>query len=210
MATVTEFVRFANPTDHDAAAQPGNARPGMFSFMRFALPPDASQRHGTVRTCGGEIIISVGSGFALTAPVPPGEHSVDFAYTFPYAGRAPWPTATASLRAPDIFQILVPDRWDGIEKCPGIDSPPAVGIQEGNLPGLGRAGHSARSRRAIGVQRTAPARQSWPGWVSTLWWRFVLAGRPFRRHGRDSCWRLLTAWDCSPALPVQPTARRGT
>ena len=87
VATVTEFVRFENPTDRTLQPNLETARPGMFSFMRFALPPDATNVTVQSDLRGGEVI-SVGTGFALTAPVPPGEHSVDFAYTFPYEGSS--------------------------------------------------------------------------------------------------------------------------
>lgn len=128
MATVTEFVRFANPTDRTLKPNLETARPGMFSFMRFALPPDAANVTVQSNLQGGEII-SVGSGFALTAPVPPGEHSVDFAYTFPYQGGEV-AYRNSLPQGASIFQILVPDRWEGIE-ISGLDARPPVGIQEG-------------------------------------------------------------------------------
>ena len=128
MATVTEFVRFANPTDRTLKPNLETARPGMFSFMRFALPPDAAGVTVQSNLQGGEII-SVGSGFALTAPVPPGEHSVDFAYTFPYQGGEV-AYRNSLPQGASIFQILVPDRWEDIE-ISGLDSRPPVGIQEG-------------------------------------------------------------------------------
>ena len=128
LATATEFVRFTNPTDKTLRPNLETARPGMFSFMRFALPPGAADVTVQSNLRGGEII-SVGSGFALTAAVPPGEHSVDFAYTFPYDGgsleyRNSLPQGAA------IFQILVPDRWPDVE-IGGLAPRPPVGIGEG-------------------------------------------------------------------------------
>ena len=124
-ATATEFVRFANPTDRTLRANLETARPGMFSFMRFALPPDAADITVQSNLRGGDVI-SVGSGFALTAAVPPGEHSVDFAYTFPYQGgslefRNSLPQGAA------IFQILVPERFASLE-IGGLTPRPPVGI----------------------------------------------------------------------------------
>ena len=104
LATATEFVRFTNPTDKTLRPNLETARPGMFSFMRFALPPDASDVTVQSNLRGGEII-SVGSGFALTAAVPPGQHSVDFAYTFPYEGGSlgvPQQPAPGRRHIPDI------------------------------------------------------------------------------------------------------------
>ena len=124
-ATATEFVRFANPTDRTLRANLETARPGMFSFMRFALPPDATDITVQSNLRGGDVI-SVGSGFALTAAVPPGEHSVDFAYNFPYQGgslefRNSLPQGAA------IFQILVPERFASLE-IGGLTPRPPVGI----------------------------------------------------------------------------------
>lgn len=128
MATVTEFVRFANPTDRTLKPNLETARPGMFSFMRFALPPDAAGVTVQSNLQGGEII-SVGSGFALTAPVPPGEHSVDFAYTFLYADGS-MAYRNSLPQGARIFQILVPDQWRSVE-ISGLKARPPVGIQEG-------------------------------------------------------------------------------
>ena len=127
MATVTEFVRFTNPTDRTLQANLETARPGMFSFMRFALPPDAANVTVQSDLRGGEVI-SVGTGFALTAAVPPGEHSVDFAYSFPYEdGRVSYRNSLP--QGAGIFQILVPVRWEGIE-ISGVAPRQPVGIQD--------------------------------------------------------------------------------
>ena len=111
--TATEFVRFTNPTDRTLRPNLETARPGMFSFMRFALPPNAADVTVQSNLRGGEII-SVGSGFALAAPVPPGEHSVDFAYTFPYEGGS-LDYRNSLPQGAEIFQVLIPERWSGVE-----------------------------------------------------------------------------------------------
>ena len=127
IVTATEFVRFINPTDRTLRPNLETARPGMFSFMRFALPPDAANVTVQSNLRGGEII-SVGSGFALAAPVPPGQHSVDFAYTFPYdSGGLDFRNSLP--QGADIFQILVPERWPGVE-IGGLTPRPPVGIGE--------------------------------------------------------------------------------
>ena len=128
VATATEFVRFTNPTDRTLKPNLETARPGMFSFMRFALPPDAANVTVQSNLRGGEVI-SVGTGFALTAAVPPGEHSVDFAYTFPYEGGSV-AYRNSLPQGAGIFQILVPDRWEDIE-ISGLDPRQPIGIQEG-------------------------------------------------------------------------------
>ena len=125
VATATEFVRFINPTDRTLRPNLETARPGMFSFMRFALPPDAAEVTVQSNLRGGEII-SVGSGFALTAAVPPGAHSVDIAYTFPYeGGRLEYRNSLP--QGADIFQVLVPEQWSDLE-VRGLTARPPVGI----------------------------------------------------------------------------------
>ena len=125
VVTATEFVRFTNPTDRTLRANLETARPGMFSFMRFALPPGAADVTVQSNLRGGEII-SVGSGFALTAAVPPGEHSVDFAYTFPYEGGG-LEYRNSLPQGVEIFQILVPEQWAGVE-IGGLSPRPPVAI----------------------------------------------------------------------------------
>ena len=125
VVTATEFVRFTNPTDRTLRANLETARPGMFSFMRFALPPGAADVTVQSNLRGGEII-SVGSGFALTAAVPPGQHSVDFAYTFPYEGSS-LAYRNSLPQGVEIFQILVPEPWAGVE-IGGLSPRPPVAI----------------------------------------------------------------------------------
>lgn len=125
VVTATEFVRFTNPTDRTLRPNLETARPGMFSFMRFALPPGAADVTVQSNLRGGEII-SVGSGFALTAAVPPGEHSVDFAYTFPYEGGG-LEYRNSLPQGVEIFQVLVPEQWSGVE-IGGLSPRPPVGI----------------------------------------------------------------------------------
>ena len=125
VVTATEFVRFTNPTDRTLRPNLETARPGMFSFMRFALPPGAADVTVQSNLRGGEII-SVGSGFALTAAVPPGEHSVDFAYTFPYEGGG-LEYRNSLPQGVEIFQVLVPEEWSAVE-IGGLSPRPPVGI----------------------------------------------------------------------------------
>ena len=59
---------------------------GQFSFLRFSLPPAATDLDVSTNLVGGEVI-PVGTGFAITAPVPPGRHQVSFTFTVPYDGN---------------------------------------------------------------------------------------------------------------------------
>ena len=95
--------------------------------MRFALPPNAANVTVQSDLRGGEVI-SVGTGFALTAPVPPGDHSVDLAYTFAYEGDSV-AFRNSLPQGAGIFQILVPSQWDDVD-ISGIESREPVGIQD--------------------------------------------------------------------------------
>ena len=53
-------------------------------------------------------VLDVGTGFGLTAAVPPGSHQVSFNYTFPYEGsKAAF--SPSFLQGASIYRILIPD-----------------------------------------------------------------------------------------------------
>ena len=147
-----ELVTLTNDSDRTLVPDLTNVGPGMFSFLRFSLPPDATDFDVQTDLVGGEII-PVGTGFALTAPVTPGRHNVTFRYAFPYQGaslayRQNLPQGAGT------FQVMVPQRlgpiqvnglgsassleiegavfnvWSGQEIPPGQ----GVQLQLGNLP----------------------------------------------------------------------------
>ena len=114
-ASALEFVQVTNSTD--LTLLPDLTVPAQISFLRLALPPEASDLTVQSDLRGGEII-SIGSGFALTAPVPPGTHTVDFSYSFPYQGdelayRQSLPQGAG------IFQVLTPARLEDVA-IPGM------------------------------------------------------------------------------------------
>lgn len=85
---------------------------GQFSFLRFSLPPGASGLDVSTDLVGGEVI-PVGTGFALTAPVPPGRHQVSFTFTVPYAGDAlAWRDNT--LQGAEALRLLIPADFGAI------------------------------------------------------------------------------------------------
>ncbi|MDA0263566.1 MAG: hypothetical protein O3A93_05490 [Chloroflexi bacterium] len=105
LVSAVEFVRVLNPTDQTLMPDLANVPP--ISFLRFALPPDAAELKVQSDLPGGDVA-TIGTGFALTSPVMPGSHSIDFSYAFPYG------SATLSYRktlpqGAGIFQVLVPD-----------------------------------------------------------------------------------------------------
>ena len=69
----------------DRTFVPSLDEPGSMSFLRFSLPAAATSPDIASDLAGGDII-DVGTGFALTAPVPPGSHRVTYTYRLPYEG----------------------------------------------------------------------------------------------------------------------------
>jgi hypothetical protein len=85
---------------------------GQFSFLRFSLPAGASDLDVATDLVGGEII-PVGTGFAITAPVPPGSYQVSFTYTAPYENDSlAWRDNT--LQGASRFRLLVPAEFGKI------------------------------------------------------------------------------------------------
>ena len=85
---------------------------GQFSFLRFSLPPEASNLDVSTDLVGGEVI-PVGTGFAITAPVQPGRHQVSFTFTVPYADDAlTWRDNT--LQGAESLRLLIPDEFGDI------------------------------------------------------------------------------------------------
>lgn len=124
MVSAIEFVRIVNPSDRTLLPDLTNME--QISFLRFALPPDPAELSVQSDLPGGDIV-SIGTGFALTSPVVPGAHSIDFSYVFPYEDE------TVSYRqslvqGAGIFQILVPDTVPSMA-APGLTNVEPVDIQ---------------------------------------------------------------------------------
>jgi len=122
--SVIEFVRINNPTDR--TLMPDLTNRDQISFLRFALPPDTADLTVQSDLPGGDIV-SIGTGFALTSPVAPGGHSIDFSYTFPFNDE------TLSYRqslpqGAEVFQVLVPATFAGIN-VPSLEVIGPVNIQ---------------------------------------------------------------------------------
>ena len=85
---------------------------GQFSFLRFSLPPAATDLDVSTNLVGGEVI-PVGTGFAITAPVPPGRHQVSFTFTVPYEGHeVAWRDNT--LQGAGSLSLLIPAEFGNI------------------------------------------------------------------------------------------------
>ena len=101
---------------------------GQFSFLRFSLPPGATGLDVSTDLVGGEVI-PVGSGFALTAPAPPGRHQVSFTFTVPYDGETlAWRDNT--LQGAETLRLLIPADFGAIGVA-GL--PPAAPLTVGEI-----------------------------------------------------------------------------
>ena len=109
-----EFVRLTNTSDRTLLPDLNNM--GQLSFLRFALPPLAEDLDVGSDMPGGRIIF-IGTGFALTSPVLPGEHFVDFSFRFPYQGEEI--SYRQSLpQGADVYRVMVPLRLSTIGVSP--------------------------------------------------------------------------------------------
>ena len=110
-----EFVRFSNESDRILKPDLASSAP-MMSFLRFSLPAEAVGLSVNSDLPSGEII-SVGTGFAVTAPVAPGAHSVEYSFTFPYEGdRISY--RQNLLQGAEVYQVMVPEALPGLEVGP--------------------------------------------------------------------------------------------
>ena len=124
LVSAIEFIRIVNPTDRTLLPDLTNLE--QISFLRFALPPGPAEL--TVRSDlpGGDVV-SIGTGFALTSPVIPGGHSIDFSYTFPYDNHS-LSYRQSLVQGAGIFQVLVPEKFPDMAVT-GLNNIDPVNIQ---------------------------------------------------------------------------------
>ena len=124
LVSAIEFVRIVNPTDRTLV--PDLTKLDTISFLRFALPPDPAGLTVQSDLPGGDVV-EIGTGFALTSPVIPGSHSIDFSYTFPYQGES-LSYRQSLVQGAGIFQVLVPETFPDMA-VPSLNSIDPVNIQ---------------------------------------------------------------------------------
>ena len=103
----SEVVSLVNTSDRTFIPDLTGPAMGQMNFMRFSLPPGATNLRLESDLAGGDII-DVGPGFAVTASVPPGDHLVGFSYSAPYDGDSLEFTRTAHMATAD-FHLLLPE-----------------------------------------------------------------------------------------------------
>ena len=112
-----ELLNVVNTSDRTLLPELTNiTNPNEINFLRFSLPQDAANLEVQSNLPGGDII-TIGNGFALTAPVPPGRHQVNYSYTFPYAG-AEVAFNQRLIQGAAVYQVLAPERLAGIGVSP--------------------------------------------------------------------------------------------
>ncbi len=105
LVSAAEVVLVSNAQDR--AFQPILQPASAMNFLRFTVPTGTSGLQVQSDLPGGDVM-DVGTGFGLTAAVPPGSHQVSFNYTFPYEGGSASFSPTF-LQGASIFRILIPE-----------------------------------------------------------------------------------------------------
>ena len=111
MVSALEFVRFSNTSDRTLQPDLAAAAP-MMSFIRFSLPPQTSELNVNSDLPAGEVI-SVGTGFAVTSPITPGGHNVEFSFAFPYDGDSVSYRQNL-LQGAAVYQLMIPEALSSI------------------------------------------------------------------------------------------------
>ena len=109
-----EFVRITNSGDRTLL--PDLTSRGQPSFLRFALPLQADELSVRSNLPGGDVV-SIGTGFALTSAVVPGDHNLEFSFRFPYTGDSVAYRQSLPQGA-DVYQVLVPQQLTKVEVAP--------------------------------------------------------------------------------------------
>ena len=124
LVSAAEVVLVSNVEDR--AFQPILQPASAMNFLRFTVPTGTSGLQVQSDLPSGEIM-DVGTGFGLTAAVPPGSHQVSFNYTFPYEGGSASFSPTF-LQGASIFRILIPE---------GLGEASGTGLTEAQTTNIG-------------------------------------------------------------------------
>ena len=112
----------------DRTFMPDLTRPAAMRFLRFSLPEDATDLQVSSDMGRGDVI-TIGTGFALTAPVTPGAHQTTYSYHLGYAGRRLVLERSFPMGA-ESFRLLVED-GSGVLTDPGLLTPLPPTVSEG-------------------------------------------------------------------------------
>jgi len=118
--TAIEVVTLVNSGDRTFL--PNLSEPGSMSFLRFSRPAGARELEVASDLPGGEVV-TVGTGFAIAAPVKPGVHQVSYTYRLPYEGSRLEFEHSFPMGA-DTFQLLVNDEAGRLSPVAGLAGQP--------------------------------------------------------------------------------------
>ncbi len=111
------LLNLANRSDRTLVPDLTNlAGTGQFSFLRFSLPAGAEELDVQTDLTGGRVI-PMGSGFAMIAPIAPGEHSISYTFSFPYDGESVT-YRDGLIQGAAVYQVLAPGKLGDIQVSP--------------------------------------------------------------------------------------------
>lgn len=142
-----EVIQVVNQGDRVFVANLANGE--AMAFLRFPLPPGAINLEVETELPQGEVL-QVDRGFALTTPVPPGEHGIALTYTVPYSGRELDLSRSFVLGA-GMFRLLVPEEVGSVitESLEDLDTV-AIGDTVYRVFGAGEIGRGERVEIILG------------------------------------------------------------
>jgi hypothetical protein len=124
--TALEFLSITNAGDRTLLPELTNiTNPNEISFLRFSLPPEATDLDVQSNLSGGDII-TIGTGFAITSPVIPGDYRINYSYKFPYENDAVT-FQQRLIQGALVYQVLAPKRLEGIQVAP-LEAMPDIDV----------------------------------------------------------------------------------
>lgn len=127
MISALEFVRISNTSGY--TLNPILPVKEAISFLRFSLPPGTAGLNVNSDLPSREII-SIGTGFAVTSPIVPGEHSIEYSFTFPYEGDE-FSYRQNLLQGAAVYQVMAP------QALPSIRVEPLIPVAPVDIQGTG-------------------------------------------------------------------------
>ena len=112
--TAIEFVRISNPGDRTVVPDLSASAP--MGFLRFSLPPGTTDLSVNSDLPSREVI-TIGTGFAITSPITPGEHSIEYSYRFPYQDGAV-SYRQRLLQGAEVYQLMAPQAFTQLQVSP--------------------------------------------------------------------------------------------
>ena len=157
-----EVLSLENTSDRTLLPELTNiTSPTDINFLRFSLPQGASELSVQSTLPGGDTI-PMGTGFAVTAPVPPGEQQVTYTYKFPYQGDSV-NFSQRLIQGADLYQVLAPVSLSQIQVSP-LEARPRVDVE--GTPYLVWEGRDIPRRQGVVLQFSQLPQ---PGLATIVW-----------------------------------------